>query len=378
MNNRMVIPGKKNRNNSSEIGFSQISRLLFLVVFIFSSMGARPVPVVQADSGRPVHNAVSADGNEAPVISGDDPVAVSMSEDGSPDAFSLTLDATGANADDTFSWTVSTPAVHGTATAEGNSVSQVVEYTPDANYSGPDSFVVQVSDGNGGSAAVTVNVDIAPVNDAPVCVDAALTTTQDTAGDVAPSCSDVDGDPLSYTIVDGATQGEVSIVSGMLDYVPGTGYTGSDSFTYKASDGNLDSNTAMVTVTVTAVKSEAPVNNAPVCVDVALTTTQDTAGDVVPSCSDVDGDPLSYSIVDGATQGEASIVSEMLDYVPGAGYTGSDSLHLQSQRRQFGQQYCYSGCYSVSRFHQGTSRNPFSTCQHYVLCGQHESYVYVL
>src|SRR5439155_14481537 len=42
---------------------------------------------------------------------------------------------------------------------------------------------------------------------------------------------------------------------GSFSYIPATGYTGSDSFTYKANDGSLDSNVATVSITVNAVSS---------------------------------------------------------------------------------------------------------------------------
>ncbi|MBK9081562.1 MAG: cadherin-like domain-containing protein [Rhizobiales bacterium] len=53
-------------------------------------------------------------------------------------------------------------------------------YTPDPNYAGPDSFVVTVSDGNGGVTTVTVPVTVTPVNDAPVASAPPATTAEDT------------------------------------------------------------------------------------------------------------------------------------------------------------------------------------------------------
>ena len=93
---------------------------------------------------------------------------------------------------------------------------------------------------------------VPPVNEAPVCSGVALTTPLNTAGDAAPSCTDANGDPLTYAIVGAAGHGTASVVAGQLHYVPAAGYTGGDSFTYRASDGSLDSNTATATVTVTA------------------------------------------------------------------------------------------------------------------------------
>ena len=88
-------------------------------------------------------------------------------------------------------------------------------------------------------------------NQAPVCSDTTLSTPQDTSGDASPACTDPDGNPMTYSIVDTATHGTASVASGELHYVPDGGYIGSDTFTYRANDGDLDSNTASVTVSVT-------------------------------------------------------------------------------------------------------------------------------
>ena len=91
-----------------------------------------------------------------------------------------------------------------------------------------------------------------PGNAAPVCSDVILSTPQNTAGDADPSCTDIDGDPLTYAIVAQGAHGTASVVAGKLHYVPTGGYSGSDTFTYRANDGEFDSNTASVFVTVTA------------------------------------------------------------------------------------------------------------------------------
>ena len=93
-------------------------------------------------------------------------------------------------------------------------------------------------------------------NQAPVCSTVSLTTNEDIAGDVAPSCTDADGNTLTYSIVSQGTKGTASIVSGQLHYVPNANQNGSDSFTYKANDGTVDSNTATANVTITRVNDE--------------------------------------------------------------------------------------------------------------------------
>ncbi|TOC19445.1 hypothetical protein CGJ90_22730, partial [Vibrio parahaemolyticus] len=73
-----------------------------------------------------------------------------------------------------------------------------VTYTPNDNYHGADSFTYIVTSG-GVSESTTVNVDVTPVNDAPVAKDDIATTQEDTVVtiDVLPNDSDVDGDKLS-------------------------------------------------------------------------------------------------------------------------------------------------------------------------------------
>ncbi len=61
--------------------------------------------------------------------------------------------------------------------ASGTGASQVIGYTPTADYNGSDAFDVQVSDGNGGIATITVNVTIEAVNDPPACFALTLSHT---------------------------------------------------------------------------------------------------------------------------------------------------------------------------------------------------------
>lgn len=97
--------------------------------------------------------------NTPPVITEGTSTSVTMDEDSSPTAFSLTLNATDAD-EHSISWSVLNQASHGTASVGSTGNSTSVQYTPDANYYGSDSFVVQASDGVGGTDTITVNVTI--------------------------------------------------------------------------------------------------------------------------------------------------------------------------------------------------------------------------
>ena len=98
------------------------------------------------------------------------------------------------------------------------------------------------------------------LNEAPVANDDSFTTDQDTPLNVAASegvlgnDTDLDGDTLSATQVAGPTHGTLTFNDdGSFSYTPASNFNGSDSFTYKASDGTAEGNVATVSINVDAV-----------------------------------------------------------------------------------------------------------------------------
>lgn len=102
---------------------------------------------------------------------------------------------------------------------------------------------------------VDVTVDN-PTNTAPVASDASFSTNANTPLTDQLQASDSNGDSLTYTEVAAPAHGNIVITpSGGFTYTPNTGYTGTDSFTFKVNDGSVDSNTATVNLTVNSVSS---------------------------------------------------------------------------------------------------------------------------
>ncbi|HHX8579002.1 TPA: tandem-95 repeat protein [Vibrio diabolicus] len=202
-----------------------------------------------------------------------------------------------------------------------------VTYTPNDNYHGTDSFTYIVTSG-GVSESTTVNVDVTPVNDAPVAKDDAATTQEDTAVtiDVLPNDTDIDGDKLS---IDSASvpsdQGTVEIVDGKLVFTPAENFNGDAEITYTVTDGAL-TDQATVNVTVNAV------NDTPV-VESSLAD-QTLAEDFTPYSIDlntvfsdvdnVDGE-LSFS-VSGNSNIQVAIVNGIATFTPTADWNGSEAL----------------------------------------------------
>ncbi|EJK2412831.1 tandem-95 repeat protein [Vibrio parahaemolyticus] len=146
-----------------------------------------------------------------------------------------------------------------------------VTYTPNDNYVGKDTFTYIVTSG-GVSESAIVEVNVTPVNDAPVAKDDIATTQEDTAVtiDVLPNDTDVDGDKLSIQSASvPEAQGKVEIVDGKLVFTPAENFNGHAEIIYTVTDGELIDE-AKVTVTVN------PVNDAPtIKVDAVESITED-------------------------------------------------------------------------------------------------------
>lgn len=132
-------------------------------------------------------------------------------------------------------------------------------YTPNTNYNGTDSFTYRASDGVRTSAPATVTVIVTPVNDPPTALNDNYTVGQNETATVIASqgvlANDTDPDStgLTATLVAGGSHGQVTLnADGSFSYVPDTNYSGLDSFTYRASDGSLNSSSATVVVQVVA------------------------------------------------------------------------------------------------------------------------------
>ena len=160
---------------------------------------------------------------------------------------------------------------------------------------------------------------------APVAVDDTATVAEDSEVSVAvlSNDSDADGDTLTIESFTQGTNGSVVISGSNLVYTPSANFNGSDSFTYTINDGTGLTDTATVSVTVTAV------NDNPVANDDSATTEEDVAVTInlVANDTDIDGDSLSIESVGTASNG--SVVNNgngTVTYTPNAGFFGSDSF----------------------------------------------------
>ena len=176
-----------------------------------------------------------------------------------------------------------------------------VTYTPDAGEFGTDSFTYTAADADGESAPATVSITI---TQPPVCDAVSDDTPAGEPVELDLSCTDPDDDPVTLSIVDEPSHGSLGpIADGQITYTPDDGYSGPDSFTYRASDGTADSAPATVSLTVIP-----PPNQAPTCEPVTASTETGTPVEVALACTDPDGDSLDLETVGEPDHGSLGAV----------------------------------------------------------------------
>ncbi len=195
-----------------------------------------------------------------------------------------------------------------------------VTYVPNSNATGSDSFTFQVNDGALDSNIATVGISILPVNDAPLADALSLSTNEDTPINVTLSGSDIENSPLTFIVDTQPTNGVLSGTLPNLVYTPNENVSGTDSFTYHVNDGELDSSSVTVSITIN------PINDAPVANAQSVNVDEDEEVNITLTGSDPDGGALTYVVDTQPNNGVLSGTLPNLVYTPNENFNGSDSF----------------------------------------------------
>ncbi|MCH8042911.1 MAG: tandem-95 repeat protein, partial [Planctomycetes bacterium] len=187
-------------------------------------------------------------GNAAPVAS-DDNVLFDFFE---PHPLVIDVLANDTDADeDNLTAVLVSNVKHGTLRLNQD---DAFEYVADAGFTGVDTFTYVANDGQLDSNVATVTIHVG-LNTAPVANDDSFEfdpSDPDRLFNVLLNDTDADGDALTAERVVGEMTHGVVLFSedGVFGYFPSDGFTGIDTFTYVASDGQATSNVATVTIRV--------------------------------------------------------------------------------------------------------------------------------
>jgi VCBS repeat-containing protein len=264
--------------------------------------------------------------NEAPVSQ---PESYAIAEDGVltvPVGTGVLANDTDLEVDPLTAQQVAAPA-HGALAlaADGSFV-----YTPAADYFGPDSFTYQAFDGLDRSAVTTVSINVTALDDIPTANNERYfaqvgQTLSVTAPGVLANDLNPDQGPATVALVATTTHGTLSLsANGSFTYTPAVGFSDTDQFTYRMSDGEDNSNVATVTIDVGHRPLAAPdaysvAEDAPLAISVGE--------GVLANDSDGDDDPITAVLVSPPAHGTFTLnTNGSFNYMPAGNFTGQDSF----------------------------------------------------
>ena len=292
--------------------------------FTYQVCDTTPIPIGPLCSTATVDITVNAVNDPPDAV--DDSTAVDEDD-------SVTVDVLGNDSDaddglDPASVTVTSGPSDGTVSVNPDGS---IDYTPDADFSGTDSFTYEVCDFAGDCDTATVDITVNEVNDPPTAGDDSDTVDEDdtVTVDVLANDDDIDDglDPASVTVTSAPTNGSTSVnPDGSIHYTPDADYFGSDSFVYEVCDFAGDCVSATVDITVNSV------NDPPDAQDDSALVNEDAGPvtiDVLGNDSDADSllDPASVTVTSGPSDGTVNVNPDgSIDYTPDADFSGTDTF----------------------------------------------------
>jgi len=171
-----------------------------------------------------------------------------------------------------------------------------------------------VLDGATESAIAQVSITVIPVDDHPTALPQSISTPEDQSIAITLTANDIDGGPVSWSLVTQPENGTLSGVAPNLVYTPNPNFVGTDNFRFRATLSD-----ALISIQVT------PVNDAPIANNLSVTTAYNNPVQTPLSGSDLEGSPLTF-VVDTAPNGTLGGTLPNIYFIPAIGSSGTTSF----------------------------------------------------
>jgi hypothetical protein len=196
-------------------------------------------------------------------------------------------------------------------------------YKPYANEIGTDMVAFEVSDGYTHSNQARIWITIQPNNDPPIAWNASIQISEDTPFYGQLMAEDIDGDSLTYQIDKNGEKGTLTLsnlVNGEMVYIPKHNENGQDTILFSVYDGELQSNTATLTVMIY------PVNDPPETVSQEYVISENEPFAITLTAKDAENEKLVYSLADLPQHGNITGKLPYITYTPEEKFFGIDTF----------------------------------------------------
>ena len=167
----------------------------------------------------------------------------------------------------------------------------MIEWTPTNEQVGEHNVIIEIEHPEYGktSQSFVINTDI--INQAPVAENITVHMSEDSISKFSLLANDPQSDPINYLITSQPEHGHIELTDALISYTPIPDYFGVDSFEYQASDGQVTSNIAIVTINIS------PINDSPIIIsEPLLSSVENVSYSYLVQGIDVDGDALTYQL----------------------------------------------------------------------------------
>jgi hypothetical protein len=199
-------------------------------------------------------------------------------------------------------------------------------YTPLPGFLGEDGFTYTIRDGQGSPAAAEVTISVIANDGMTIAVDDAVEMTAGSQAFIPVLANDLAAGsaPLQLIAVSMPSHGAVNVLPDQtIRYVPQSGYTGIDSFTYSVVDGQGGQASATVTIKVLAA------NNPPKAVADSFTVNAGATTLLAVLANDSDPDGGALQIIGFTMPSHGTLAfnaDKTFSYTPDSGYLGHDQF----------------------------------------------------
>ncbi len=205
-------------------------------------------------------------------------------------------------------------------------------YTPNAGFTGNDSFQYYVVDHCGLTEYATVFLTVLGNNLNPIATSTTINNLSEDinyTGSLQALASDPENDVLTFSVIEPPASGTLQLSSnGNFTYTPQPNFTGTINFTFNVCD--VVGQCAQATATLVFINTD---NDPPSLLTDNMITNEDTPATINVSLNDSDDSPLlTYSIFSQASNGAVSLISNtgIFNYTPSSNFGGTDSFIIQA------------------------------------------------
>ena len=212
-------------------------------------------------------------------------------------------------------------------------------YTHDGTATTTDVFYYKPTDGffpgNTTTVTIYINNPAIGVGDTVFVMESGTATiTSDGSTSVLKNDSDPDGDALTAVKVTNPSRGTVTLnADGSFEYIHNGSNESTDSFTYSANDGKINSSPITVSINVTGTNDPPVANDDTIIVDVGATATTLDNGQTRVTFNDIDpdADSLTVTLVSSPTHGSLTLNTDgTFSYVQGGSQNSGDSFEYKA------------------------------------------------